>query len=90
MNSNNLPGSSQSHDDTNETPHGKRSSREHLSRGAALCIREEICFMLFQPHHAAHFQPVSFHELALQRGRICQRKQGVEPAGGFGERVQRK
>lgn len=41
--------------------------------------------MLLQPHHAAHFQPVSFHELPLQRGRSCQRKHGAEPVGGFGK-----
>lgn len=61
------------------------SSCDRLSRGAVHCIREETCFMLFQPHHTAHFQPVSFRELPVQRGRICLCKQGEEPVGGFGE-----
>lgn len=29
------------------------------------------CFMLLQPHHAAHFQPANFHELPLHRGHRC-------------------
>lgn len=49
-----------------------------------LRLREEMCFMLLQPHHGAHFQPVSFRERPLRRGRICLRKHGARRRGWGG------
>lgn len=51
--------------------HSTFNCDSHLSCGAVRSIDLWTCFMLLQPHHAAHFQPANFHELPLHRGHRC-------------------